>query len=251
MMKKAIVVLLVLCSVAVAGTRQEDLKYIVEKSYLDTQCEPFLNMMALEAIAGSEKKIEPEELVALFRKEFEKESTLAKFFEPYDALFSDEEVGELRKIYENPVWQKFSKQGVPLAQSHIMSIKDTFGSLVTQITAKRKAPAEIMQVTKANFSQLAELDKPVLLDISASWCSACKALEPVFEDLSKQYKGQIQFAKLDFDSEKELAHEFHVQSLPTLLFFEAGKSTPAMKSVGFMDKKELEGKINQFLKTQK
>lgn len=247
-MKRVVLACLVICSALVAGTRNEDLKFILKKSYLETQCEPFLNMMAFEAVAEVEENVEPGELVSLFKEEFEKEGTLAKFYEPYKELFSDEEVAELRKIYENPVWQKFSREGVPVAQSHIASIKETFGSLVHQIAAKVNASPEIMQVTKANFPSLAKLGKPVIIDVKASWCSACNSFEPVFENASEKYAGKVQFAQIDFDSEKGLAHQFHVTSLPTVLFFEEGKSKPSMKSVGSMDKSEFEMKINQLLK---
>src|SRR5690242_16287869 len=111
--------LLLMFSLGFAASRNENLKVIVEKNFLEPQCEPFLNMIAVEAIAESEKQIDSAEVVDHFRKNFSDEKILAKFFKPYSGVFSDEEVQELRKIHDNPTWQKYYREGMPILQAQV------------------------------------------------------------------------------------------------------------------------------------
>jgi thioredoxin 1 len=59
---------------------------------------------------------------------------------------------------------------------------------------------------------------PAIVDFYADWCGPCKALAPVLETLSEQYKGKLVIYKIDTDREAELASMFGIQSIPTLLF---------------------------------
>ncbi len=248
---KQLVIFFCIWSALFATSRNEDLKVIVEKSFFDPQCEPVLNMLAMEAIAESNKKIDSEQLVQLLRKSFSDEKSLAKFFEPYKAVFSDEEVRELRKIHENPVWQKYSREGMPIIQAHLQTIRATFKELAASFVeeVKEVIPSqEMFQVTQDNFNEIAESTKPVILDISASWCNPCKMMEPILQELNEKYKDTIQFAKMDFDSQAELAKKYDVTSLPTIVFIKPGQQAPVIKNVGFLPKKEFEAKIAEFLK---
>lgn len=252
-MKKTIVCLLLICSFAFAS-RNEDLKVILEKTYLTAHCEPLLSMVAMEAITESQKKIESEQLIELFRKNFSDSKNLASFFEPYKMTFSDEEIAELRKIHENPVWQKYASEGLPIFQSNMETLKQSFKELATNYVVEEVeetecvVSADILQVSQDNVQEIEESSLPVILDVNATWCNPCKMMNPIIDELSEKYQGKIQFAKMDYDSQQELAQQYGVTSLPTLLFFKPGQKTPSMKSVGYMGKKDFEAKIQEFLK---
>ncbi len=61
-------------------------------------------------------------------------------------------------------------------------------------------------------------NKPAIIDFYADWCGPCKMVEPVMEELSKEYDGKVQFYKIDTDAEQELAGIFGVSSIPSILF---------------------------------
>ena len=78
-------------------------------------------------------------------------------------------------------------------------------------------------ITKDNFStEVLQADKLVVMDFWASWCGPCMMLKPIFEELSGELP-QVKFCKLDVDEERELAIEYGIESIPTLLFFKNGK----------------------------
>lgn len=63
-----------------------------------------------------------------------------------------------------------------------------------------------------------EGDLPCLIDFYADWCGPCKMVAPVMEELSEEYKGKVNFYKIDTEAEQELAMAFGIQSIPSLLF---------------------------------
>jgi thioredoxin 1 len=63
-----------------------------------------------------------------------------------------------------------------------------------------------------------EGDKPCLVDFWAAWCGPCRMVAPILEELSEDYKGQINIYKVDTEAEQELAAVFGIQSIPSLLF---------------------------------
>ena len=82
----------------------------------------------------------------------------------------------------------------------------------------------IMVLDSSTFeAEVIDSRQPTLVDFSASWCGPCKQLLPVIEDLASDYDGRVRIAKVDLDSNQEIAIRYGVQAVPTLLFFENGE----------------------------
>ena len=95
----------------------------------------------------------------------------------------------------------------------------------------------VVHITKSNFEQLVKnSDKPVLLDFWATWCGPCRMVAPVVEEIAAE-REDILVGKINVDEEMELAMEFGIVSIPTLIVMKNGEI--ANKAVGFMPKAEI------------
>ena len=98
-------------------------------------------------------------------------------------------------------------------------------------------------VDQSTFNELLSQEKPVLVDFFAEWCGPCRMLAPVLEKLSSQYEENTKIVKVDIDEESELAHQFKVQSIPTLILFKNGQE--AERVVGFQSEEDLKNLIER------
>ena len=81
----------------------------------------------------------------------------------------------------------------------------------------------VINITSANFeSEVLHSDKPVLLDSWATWCGPCRMRSPIVDEVAEE-RGDIKVGKVNVDEQPELAGQFDVMSIPTLLVFENGK----------------------------
>ena len=93
-------------------------------------------------------------------------------------------------------------------------------------------------ITKENFkAEVLNSEIPVVVDFWAEWCGPCKMLGPVIEQLAKEYDGKIKVGKINVDDENELAMQFRVVSIPTVVKFENGELTKS--SIGYRTKEQL------------
>ena len=90
-------------------------------------------------------------------------------------------------------------------------------------------------------NEVIKSDIPVVVDFFATWCGPCKLIAPVLDQLSDEFNGTAKIVKLDVDQAKEVAIQYGVKSVPTLIFFKDGEI--ADKVVGAQPKSELKSKI--------
>ena len=92
-------------------------------------------------------------------------------------------------------------------------------------------------ITKENFAQeVLNSDKPVIVDFWATWCGPCKMLAPVLSEIAEE-REDIKVGKINIDEEPELAAEFRIVSIPTVMLFKDGKSVQT--EIGYRSKEQL------------
>ena len=101
---------------------------------------------------------------------------------------------------------------------------------------------DVPKVSEATFkSEVIESALPVLVDFTAGWCGPCKMLDPIVKQLAQDWEGKIKVAKLDVDDNPNLAMEYQVMGIPTLLLFKDGQ--PVERVTGYQPKDRLQKKF--------
>ena len=96
-----------------------------------------------------------------------------------------------------------------------------------------------------NFKQEIQSGKPVVVDFWATWCGPCRVVSPIVEELAEAYDGRVLIGKYDVDEGGDMAVEFGVRNIPTLLFFKDGKLVD--RHVGTTTREALAAKIDTLL----
>ena len=106
--------------------------------------------------------------------------------------------------------------------------------------------ADEVTVTRSNFdAEVMKSAVPVVADFWAEWCGPCKMIAPVLKDLARDYNGKIKIAKIDVDAEGELAQQFNIVSIPTILVFNKGQVVK--QQIGAVPRPALEKMIKELI----
>ena len=117
----------------------------------------------------------------------------------------------------------------------------------TSETEKKKKPTtnKPVEVTDATFKEMIHEHPLVVVDCWAPWCAPCRMVAPVIEEMARDFAGKILFGKLNVDENPEVAVQYQIMSIPTLLVFKNGKLIDRI--VGAMPRQMLEPRITGYL----
>jgi len=103
-----------------------------------------------------------------------------------------------------------------------------------------------VEVTDTNFkNEVLDAKTPVLIDFWAAWCGPCKMIDPIVDELAREYAGKLKVGKVDVDNNQQISMQFGIRSIPTLLIFKNGKVVDQI--VGAVPKRTLADKISKHL----
>jgi thioredoxin 1 len=102
----------------------------------------------------------------------------------------------------------------------------------------------IVTLTQENFAQQAlQSTKPVLVDFWAEWCGPCKMIAPLLDELADEYDGKVKIGKVNIDEQQELATQYGIRAIPTLLLINKGQV--AEQLVGAKSKRDLKASLDR------
>ncbi len=105
----------------------------------------------------------------------------------------------------------------------------------------------VVELTDHNFeAEVLKSDLPVAVDFWAPWCAPCRMIGPIIDKLSKEYKGEFKFCKLNVDENPQMARRYHVMSIPLLLFFKGGQKVD--ESIGAVPENAIRLKVEALIR---
>ena len=100
-------------------------------------------------------------------------------------------------------------------------------------------------ITNTNISDILASEKPVLIDFWATWCGPCRVLSPTVDEIADEMGDKVTVAKCNVDDADEIAAQFGIRNIPTLIFFKDGQ--PAARMVGVVAKEDIVAQLEALL----
>ena len=99
--------------------------------------------------------------------------------------------------------------------------------------------------TNSNFQEILSGELPVLVDFWATWCGPCRALSPTVEEMPEEYAGKVDVVKCNVQDADQIAMQYRIMSIPTLLYFKGGQLVD--RTVGLVDKDDIVARLSKLI----
>lgn len=127
----------------------------------------------------------------------------------------------------------------------LRQIQEKAKTVQSQTELLRALNGKAIDLIDSNFFSTITKYPLILIDFWAPWCGPCRMVSPTVDQLAKQYSGRIAFGRVNVDENEMVAHQFGIQSIPTLLIFKNGKAVDGL--IGANPKNVIESRLNAFL----
>ncbi|CUN77227.1 MULTISPECIES: thioredoxin [Bacteroides] len=101
----------------------------------------------------------------------------------------------------------------------------------------------MLEINTDNFPKLIVSEQPLVIDFWAEWCGPCKAIAPMMEEFAREYEGRVNIGKCDVEENNDLAVQFKIRNVPTILFLRNGDVVD--KVVGAVSREEIKRKLDK------
>ena len=103
-----------------------------------------------------------------------------------------------------------------------------------------------LEFTDENIKDVISSGKPVVIDFWAEWCGPCRSLSPILDEVAKEMGEKAKIVKVNVDENPNIAQEYGIRGIPTMIFFKAGQATKTL--VGSQPKAEIVKTLNELMK---
>lgn len=101
----------------------------------------------------------------------------------------------------------------------------------------------MLEINTDNFPKLIVSEQPLVIDFWAEWCGPCKAIAPMMEEFAREYEGRVNIGRCDVEENNDLAVQFKIRNVPTILFLRNGDVVD--KVVGAVSREEIKRKLDK------